>query len=149
MPTQRRSSPLNEQGALLLARSPRAIACDQVNPEVIACRRDLLAAINLCIDVSGLDDKEIGLALGIDAGHFSNIRRGKTGCNFPLTKLDDLMTLCGNEIPLAWLAMKRGKGLHMLETESQRLLRECCERESKLKDENRILREVISGRGSG
>jgi hypothetical protein len=38
----------------------------------------LLAAINYCIEVSGLDDKEIALALKIDAGHFSNIRKGKT-----------------------------------------------------------------------
>jgi predicted XRE-type DNA-binding protein len=151
MATQPRSSSLSEleQGALLLARSPRALAYEAVSQDVIATRRDLLAAINLCIDVSGLDDKEISLSLGIDPGHFSNIRRGKAGCNFPLTKLDDLMTLCGNEIPLTWQAMKRGKGLHMLETESQRLLREANEREAKLLDENRLLREVIQGRGSG
>lgn len=151
MATQSRSTLLSEaeQGVLLLARSPRALPSDAVSVDVISSRRDLLAAINLCIDVSGLDDKEVALALGIDAGHFSNIRRGKSGCNFPLTKLDDLMTLCGNEIPLTWQALKRGKGLHMLENEAQRLLREANERAAKLLDENRLLREVIQGRGSG
>src|SRR5690554_5280866 len=83
------------QAPLLLARSPRAPEIEDVSIASIARKPTLLAAVNYCIEVSGLDDKEIALALGIDAGHFSNIRKGKAGCNFPLTKLDDLMTLCG------------------------------------------------------
>lgn len=125
MATQARSrvlSPVEQQPGLLLARSPRTPAPEEISIDVIARKRDLLAAINLCIDISGLDDKEIGLALGIDAGHFSNIRRGKPGCNFPLSKLDDLMNLCGNEIPLIWQAVKRGKGLHMLKSEAEKQL---------------------------
>lgn len=123
-----------EQGGLLLARSPRAPDEEEVSLASIARKRDFLGAINYCIEVSGLDDKEIALALGIDAGHFSNIRKGKSGCNFPINKLDDLMTLCGNEIPLIWLSWKRGKGLVLLETEAQKQLRAAVARAEKAED---------------
>lgn len=136
MATQPHSRVLNavEQGGLLLARSPRAPEAEEVSTASIARKKDFLAAINYCIEVSSLDDKEIALALGIDAGHFSNIRRGKSGCNFPITKLEDLMTLCGNEIPLLWLAMKRGKGLVLLETEAEKQLRAAVARAEKAED---------------
>jgi predicted XRE-type DNA-binding protein len=123
-----------EQGVLPLARSPRAV--QEVTDEVISRKKDLMAAINLCIDISGLENKEIAIALGIDAGHFSNIRAGKTNCHFPTNKLDDLMSLCGNEIPLQWQAMKRGKGLHMLESEAQRQLR--IERDARMEAEKKL-----------
>lgn len=119
---------------------------DDVPVEMIARKADLLAAINFCIDVSGLDDKEIQIALDIDAGHFSNIRKGKSGCHFPTNKIDTLMTLCGNEIPLTWQALKRGKGLHLLETEAERQLREERQRRLAAEEKVRVLQEAISGR---
>lgn len=134
------------QAGLLLARSPRAPEQAEVSLEVIGRKRTLLEAVNFCIEVSGLDDKEVALALDIDTGHFSNIRRGKPGVNFPLDKLDSLMTLCGNDIPLIWLAQKRGKGVHMLESEAQRLLRLERERGIELEKENRLMKDLLQGR---
>lgn len=150
MATQLHSTLLNpvEQGRLLLSNTPRAPDPEEVSLQSIARKRTLLDAINYCIEVSGLDDKAIAISLGIDAGHFSNIRKGKAGCNFPITKLDDLMNLCGNEIPLLWQAMKRGKGLVMLEGEAERRLRveqEECER---LRRENKLLREIAVGKAA-
>lgn len=137
MATQLHSKDLSAvgQAALLLSRAREPMP-EEISLEIIARKKTLLDAINLCIDLSGLDDKEIGLSLGIDAGHLSNIRKGKAGCNFPLIKLDDLMTLCRNEIPLIWQALKRGKGLHLLEGEAERQLR--LEREARLKAEERL-----------
>lgn len=154
--TQVNSRKLNDgeqQQRLLLSHHARR---SDATPEQIARKPTLLAAINLCIDESGLDDNEIRLTLGIDAGHWSNIRKGKAGCHFPTNKIDDLQTLCGNEIPLIWQALKRGKGLHLLETEAERMLRE--ERELRLAAENkvretekqvRVLQESIAGRFGG
>jgi hypothetical protein len=133
-----------EQGRLPLSRTPKR--ADDISVEIIARQPNLLAAINLCIDVSGLEDKEIQLALDIDAGHFSNIRKGKTGCHFPTNKIDDLQTLCGNEIPLAWQALKRGKGLHLLETEAERQLRDERRRREEAEIKLRALQEAIAGR---
>jgi hypothetical protein len=138
------SKDLSEQGRLLLT-STRARASD-VSIEQVARLPTLLAAINKCVDESGLDDNEIRIVLNIDAGHWSNIRKGKAGCHFPTNKLDDLMTLCNNEIPLAWQAIRRGKGLHVLETEIERQLRE--ERAKRLEAESKVrtLQEAIAGR---
>lgn len=133
-----------EQRKLLLT-SARARSSD-ATLEQIGRKANLLAAINLCIDESGLADDEIRIVLDIDPGHWSNIRKGKPGCHFPTNKLDDLMSLCNNEIPLAWQALKRGKGLHLLETEAERRIREL---EAKLeveRREKRTLQEAISGR---
>lgn len=107
-------------------------------------QKDFLGALNLCMNTSGLEDKEIYMALDIDPGHFSNIRKGKPGANFPPNKLNDLMNLCGNEIPLTWMAHSRGKGLVVLESESQRQLR--IEREARIQAEEklRLAMEIFS-----
>lgn len=113
----------------------RVIPAD-VSVETIMKRRDLLGAINLMFDASGLDDKEIYLALDIDPGHFSNIRRGKPSAHFPINKLNAAMDLCQSEIPLIWQAHSRGKGVHMLEGEAERQLR--IERDARMKAEERL-----------
>lgn len=133
-----------EQRKLLLT-STRARQSD-ATPEQITRKATLLAAINFCIDESGLADDEIRLALDIDPGHWSNIRKGKPGCHFPTNKLDDLMTLCNNEIPLVWQALKRGKGLHLLETEAERQIRALTVQLAAEQREKRVLQEAISGR---
>lgn len=132
----------------MLSSTPRAPDPDEVSIQSIARKKTLLDAINYCIEVSGLDDKAIAMSLDIDPGHFSNIRKGKAGANFPLTKLDDLMTLCANHIPLIWLAMKRGMGLVMLEGEAERLLRLEREKVELLKTENKLLREIAVGKAA-
>lgn len=148
MATQPHSRVLNpvEQGHLLLAGTPRAPDPEEVSIGSIARKRTLLDAINYCIEVSGQDDKAIGISLGIDSGHFSNIRKGKAGCNFPLTKLDDLMTLCGNEIPLIWQALQRGKGLVMLESEAEKQLRAAEARAKKAEERLQYLEGLYRSR---
>ena len=111
-------------------------------------QKDFLGALNLCMNTSGLEDKEIYMALDIDPGHFSNIRKGKPGANFPPNKLNTLMDLCGNEIPLTWLAHSRGKGLVMLESEAQRQLREANEALARERDKTRMLADLLAGRAA-
>ena len=90
--------------------------------ELIRRQKTFINAIALCTQLSGLDDKEIYMTLGIDAGHWSRIVKGDA--HFPVNKIDDLMTLCGNEAPLKWLAHKRGYGLQLLKTEAERRIEE-------------------------
>jgi len=88
-------------------------------PITLVMRQTTLAqAIALCVQVSGLEDKEVYLSLDIDAGHWTRIMRGDA--HFPVNKLGDLMDLCGNEAPLIWLATRRGYGLVLLKTEAER-----------------------------
>lgn len=130
-----------EQPELPLSRRATVQA---VPVELIAKRKTLLSAVNLCCDLSGLDDKEIYLALGIDAGHFSNLRKGNG--HFPTDKIVPLMDLCGNEAPLIWLANHRGYGLVLLKTEAERRAEAAEERAAKAEEKARLLQEILQGR---
>lgn len=58
--------------------------------------------------------KGIAMDLEIDQGQWSRI--WSNGAHFPTEKLTQFMDLCNNEIPLRWLALKRGYGLYRLKT---------------------------------
>ena len=100
---------------LPLVRKPAHV---EVSMELIRRQKLFINAIALCTQLSGLDDKEIYMTLGVDAGHWSRIVKGDA--HFPVNKIDELMTLCGNEAPLKWLANKRGYSLQLLKTEAER-----------------------------
>lgn len=86
--------------------------------ELVVKQPTLSAAIALCVQVSGLEEKEVYLSLDIDAGHWTRIMKGDA--HFPVNKLNLLMDLCGNEAPVIWLAHSRGYGLVMLKSEAER-----------------------------
>ncbi len=90
--------------------------------ELVARKKTFLSSIVLCVQLSGLDDKEVYLTLGIDAGHWSRIMKGDA--HFPVDKIDELMTLCGNEAPLQWLSHRRGYQLVMLKSAAERRIEE-------------------------
>lgn len=115
-----------------------------ISEEVVFRQPTFTAAIKLAANVSGLAEKQIYRDLEIDAGHWTRILNGDA--HFPVDKLLAFMDLVGNEIPLQWLAHRRGKGLHLLLSESERLLQ--VEREARVKaeSENKLLREVLQGR---
>lgn len=103
-----------EHPELPLARQANVM---EAPPELVARKQTFLSAIVLCVQLSGLDDKEIYLSLGIDAGHWSRIMKGDA--HFPVDKIDTLMTMCGNEVPLQWMAQKRGYRLVMLKSAAE------------------------------
>lgn len=113
----------------------RPVAPQDVPLETIAKRRSLLGAINLMIDVSGLDDKELYVPLKIDAGHWSKMRKGQA--QFPVDeRLGQAMDMCNSNVPVVWFANSRGMGLHMLETEAERQLR--AERDRRIEAEKKV-----------
>lgn len=106
----------------------------------------LSAAIALCVQASGLEEKEVYLPLEIDAGHWTRITKGDA--HFPVNKLNGLMDLCGNEAPLMWLANSRGYGLVILKTEAERRA-EAAERA--LEEERskvRLLTDLLKGKAA-
>ena len=145
MGTQPHSKDLTsvEQGHLALVRTPQQT---ELSADSIAKQKTLLGAINLCITESALEDKEIYLALEIDAGHFSNLRKGNG--HFPTNKIEALMDLCGNEIPLIWLANKRGYALMLIVSEAERKLKEGEAREAKLQEQVEFLTKLIQGKAA-
>lgn len=132
-----------EQGALLLT---RAKAMLEVPLATVMARKCLLGAINLCIDLSGLDEKEIYIPLGIDPGHWSHLRKGKG--HFPPDRINDLMDLCRNEVPLIWQAHSRGYGLVVLKSEAERRAEAAEARAVEAEMKVRVLMEAINGRAA-
>lgn len=116
----------------------------QVSPDVIARLPSMSAAIRLCVEVSGLNEKAIYTQLGIDAAVWSRIKSGQS--HFPQDRLNELMDICGNEIPLEWLAWSRGKGLHLLESEAERQMRLKDEEIAELKQKLAWTTELVRGK---
>jgi len=98
-------------------------AQDAPDVSIIEKQQTLHAAIKLCIQYAGFGyDKEIYKPLGIDAGNWTRIMNGDA--SFPENKLLRLMELCGNEIPLQWLASKRGYRLLPCEDAKDKRIRD-------------------------
>jgi len=87
----------------------------EVSPEVIIACLTFKDALKLCKSLSGLDDKQLSMTLEIDQGQWARIFGN--GGHFPENKLLEFMDLCGNKVPLIWLAFKCGYVLHPLKTE--------------------------------
>lgn len=126
--------------SLVQKRDPVSISVD-----VIARQRNFLSALTLCVQSSGLEDKEIYMQLGIDAGHWSRIMKGDA--HFPVNRLNDLCEICGNEAPLIWWAHSRGYGLVMLKTEAERRIEELEGQLAKERERREWAEEIATRRG--
>ncbi|MEW7987870.1 MAG: hypothetical protein AB2799_18955 [Candidatus Thiodiazotropha sp.] len=125
---------------------PLARDMQPVDIEVIRKQPSLSAAIKLCISLSGFDsDKPVYMTLGIDAGHWTRISKGDA--HFPQDKLEALMDLCGNEVPLIWLANKRGYELKQLQSEVEKELEKERREKEEILLELKHLKSFISIKG--
>lgn len=114
--------------------------------ELVLKQSTLSGAIALCVQLSGLDDKEVYLSLGIDAGHWTRIMKGDA--HFPVNKLNDLCTMCGNEAPLQWWAHSRGYGLVMLRSEAERRAEDAEKRAKEMEQQIRFLTQILQGKAA-
>jgi len=124
---------------------------EMLRPDVraIDAQTSMTAAIRLCQQLSGLDDKELVGKQGIvtDVAQWSRITKSGQH-HFPQDKLNLFMDLCGNEVPLIWLARSRGYELTPLETEMERRLRIEREKTNELERENDLLKKLLTGRSA-
>ena len=102
--------------------------------------KDKHTALVLCMNISCLEDKEIYGPLGLDQAQFSRIKNGSM--HFPPNLEDPLMDVCGNEIPLRYSALKRGKQLAPLRSTLEQKL-EDRDAELEAKRENDLLMRVL------
>lgn len=131
---------LEEQAELALARQPAKVL---VPIEMIRSKKTGSAAFTLACDTSGLEDKEIYLALGIDAGYFSNIKKGKATLQADLTAR--FCRTVGNAIYPEWVAYQVGCQLVQIESETERQLRIAREEIALLRHDKRVLTEALRG----
>ena len=84
-----------------------ATGIDDLSDAKVASFPTMLKAINVCMDVSGLQDDQIADVIGTSTGNLSKYRSGQY--NYPPDRLIPLMEACGNMIPLRWLALRSGQ----------------------------------------
>jgi hypothetical protein len=101
-----------ENTELLLRRAKQ-----DVSEEVITKLPNFKAALKLCKDISGLNDQQVSQELGIDPAQWSRIWSGQA--HFPPEKIPCLMDLCGNIVPLRWLALRYGYELRPLKSQTE------------------------------
>jgi hypothetical protein len=130
-----------EQPELALSREPQK---STVPIEVVRAQKNAAAAFTLACTVSGLEDKEIYLSLDIDAGYFSNIKKGKATLQADLVaKFCDTV---GNLIYVEWMAYQMGCTLVMVKTEAERRAELAERRAHEAEMKVRVLMEAIGGK---
>lgn len=93
---------------------------DEIMDQLIDEIPTMSEAIRCSIRCAKLTDKQVYLELGIDGGQWTRIMSSQA--HFPHEKFIELMSICGNDIPLAWLAKKRGYEIRLLKTTFEDLL---------------------------
>ena len=111
-----------------------------VNPDELARKQTLGAAIELCLELRGYTvDKAPCDELGVDKAQFSRWKSGQEGIMWP--KFTNLMDRCGNDAPLLWMLMQRGydiRTLQKVESVYQRRIRELEEKLAMVEYEHQI-----------
>lgn len=132
-----------DQPELALTREPLKVA---IPIEMVRSKKTAAAAITLACDNSGLEDKEIYMALGIDAGYFSNIKKGKATLQGDLVK--EFCKVVGNTAYPEWLAFQVGCTLVMVQTEAERRADAEKQRADKAELKLAVLMETFRGRSA-
>ena len=110
-----------------------------LEPREVMRKSSLGGAIELCLEVAGLEPKQLQADLKLDKAQFSRWTSGQEGVVWP--KLAALMDRCGNDAPLLWMNHDRGWDL-----QAMRRLETKTERENRLlREENAALRRVLMG----
>ena len=129
------------QGELPLSRR----ASDPAVPQtLVTAQRTSAAAISLACSASGLEDKEIYLVLGINAGHWSRIKSGEA--YFPLDRIAEFCRIVGNTVLPDWIAYQVGCGLVMLKSEAELRLEAAEKALAEERAKNRLLIDIAQGK---
>lgn len=112
-----------------------------VEPLEVMRKRTLGGALELCVEVAGLEPKQLQSDLKLDKAQWSRWLSGAEGVNWP--KLEAVMDRCGNDAPLLWMVHQRGWDLHSLRRIESETERQC----RRLQEENAALRRLLMGGG--
>ncbi|HBA72236.1 MAG TPA: hypothetical protein DCZ63_08630 [Geobacter sp.] len=81
----------------------------EVSADIIRELPDMRATIRTCILVSGLPLKAVAYELDIKPDHLSKmINPSEDPRHFPPNKIEKLMQVCNNHVPLLWLLFRMG-----------------------------------------
>lgn len=135
--------PDDGQGELTLARRAEP---NTVPVEMIQRQKTAAAAFALACQSSGLEDKEIYGALGIDPGYFSRIKKGEATLQADLVAV--FCELVANRIYPEWIAYRLGCTLVQIKSEAERRAEAAERRAAEAELKVRVLTEVLGGRAT-
>lgn len=114
-----------------------------VSDEAIFLCKDKLSAIRLAIAASGLDEKEIYMALQIDKATWSKIFSGQL--NWPTDGDERFELIVGNNILTIWQMHRRGyKKPERLQSEHERIIEQLTARLSEVERENKLMADLLT-----
>lgn len=134
-------APVADQGELVLSRRCEP---NDMPIEIVRRQKHAGAAFSLACQSSGLDDKEIYGALDVDAGYFSRIKKGEATLQGDL--IGSFCTVVNNRIYPEWIAFQTGCTLTLIQSEAERLLMIEREKRAETEAENRLMKQLLSGR---
>ncbi|MDP3625031.1 MAG: hypothetical protein Q8S12_00425 [Hydrogenophaga sp.] len=102
-------------------------------------KHSLGASIDLCLELAGLEPKQVQSALRLDKAQFSRWQSGQEGVNWP--RLSAVMDHCGNDAPVLWMAHSRGYDLSAMRRVETQLERE----NRQLREQNDALKTLLLG----
>lgn len=132
-----------DQGELALTRHAEY---NEVPVEMIRRQKTAAAAFALACQSSGLEDKEIYLSIGVDAGYFSRIKAGTATLQADIVSV--FCQVVGNTIYPEWQAYQIGCTLVQIESEAERRARAAEDRAKAAETENRLMRQLLAGRAT-
>lgn len=131
----------DESLTLPLFASPARKQRFEASRELVIAQPTLLHALKLAMEVGGCDDKQMAIDLEIDPGQWSRIMGGTAF--YPTNKYLQFMQLCGNDIPLVWLAHQRGYELKPLRSDLQRQVDELTAEKAELQRQLETITEFV------
>jgi hypothetical protein len=131
----------DEQPELALARRAEP---NEVPVEMIRRQRTAASAFCVACQSSGLEDKEIYGALGIDAGYFSRIKKGEATLQAELVA--PFCDLVGNRIYPEWQAFQIGCTLVQIKSEAERRAELAEQRAAAAELRCQVMADLLRGR---
>ncbi len=114
--------------------------------ELVRRQKTGAAAFALACQSSGLEDKEIYLAIGVDAGYFSRIKAGTATLQADLVPF--FCDVVGNRIYPEWQAFQVGCTLVQIQSEAERRADAAERRAAEAELKVRVLMETFHARAA-
>lgn len=130
-----------DQGELALSRYAQP---NEVPMEMIRRQKTAAGAFALACQSSGLEDKEIYLSLGLDAGYFSRIKAGTATLQADMVA--QFCQVVGNTIYPEWQAYQIGCTLVQIKSEAERRAEAAERRAQEAELKVRVLMETFQVR---
>lgn len=130
----------DDQGELALSHA----LPNEVPIEMIRRQKNGAAALCLAIQSSGLEDKEIYIPLGVDAGYWTRIKKGEATLQVDL--IEPFCDLVANRIYPEWIAYRVSCTLVQIKSDAERRAENAERRAQEAEQKLKWAMEIMHGK---